>query len=400
MIIAYFDCFAGASGDMILGALLDAGLELDVLKSELAKLPLDCYDLTATTVEKKGIKGTKVTVNTDKLHHDHTHRNLFRIQDMINASSLSTEIKERSIEVFTRLANAEAMVHGIALDEVHFHEVGAVDAIVDVVGSVVGLAKLGVQRIYCSPLHLGAGMVQCDHGLLPVPSPATAELVKGVPVFSTGVQGELLTPTGAAILTTLASDFGPVPAMKLDVVGYGAGTRDLPIPNLLRILIGKTFASPSLPECDSIAVLQTNIDDMNPQIYDHVMRGLFKRGALDVFLSSIQMKKNRPGTLVTVICQPEKVNTMSEYLMRETTTIGTRWHLENRVKASRSVSKVHTQFGDVRIKIIRTGSEPPHVSPEYDDCQEIASRTGIPLKDIMEEVRREGTNQLTVLDQG
>lgn len=393
MNIAYFDCFAGASGDMILGALLDTGLELSVLKSQLAKLPLDYYDLTAERVEKRGIQGTKVTITTDRAHHP--HRNLFNIQNMINRSCLTAEVKEQSIEVFTRLANAEAMVHGISVHQVHFHEVGAVDAIIDVVGSIAGISALGIQNISCSPLHVGAGIVQCNHGTLPIPAPATAEMIKGKPVYSTEVQGELLTPTGAAILTSLASSFGPMPAMKLDVIGYGAGTRDLPIPNLLRVLIGEAPEKRSISEGENVAVVQTNIDDMNPQIYDYVIQGLLQRGALDVFLTPVHMKKNRPGTLMTIICQPEHVNPMSEFLMRETTTIGTRWHLENRVIASRSVAKVHTQYGEARIKVIRTGNQPPQVSPEYDDCRAIASRTGLPLKEVLEEVRKAGISQFT-----
>lgn len=399
MTIAYFDCFAGASGDMILGALIDAGLSPTVLQKELAKLPLDHYDVTTKTVEKRGIKGTKVTVATTPSHHPHPHRNLFDIQDIIKRSGLAPQVKERSIQVFSRLANAEAKVHGVSIEHVHFHEVGAVDAIIDVVGAVAGLEALDIQRISCSPLHVGGGIVQCDHGALPVPAPATTELIKGKPVYSTGLQAELLTPTGAAILTTLASSFGPMPAMKLTAIGYGAGTRDLPIPNLLRVLIGETQEPESILEADRVAVIQTNIDDMNPQIYDYVIEGLFQRGALDVYLTPVHMKKNRPGALVTVICQPEHVHAMSELLMRETTTIGTRWRLENRLKASRSIAMINTQFGEVRIKIIRTGSQPPQVSPEYDDCRAIASRTGIPLKEVLEEVRKAGMSRLSECDE-
>ncbi len=395
MTVAYFDCFAGASGDMILGALIDAGLDPVVLKSELAKLPLDHYDVTTKTVEKRGIKATKVAITTTQSHHRHPHRNLFDIQDIINRSGLMPQVRQRSIDVFSRLAHAEAKVHGVSIDQVHFHEVGAVDAIIDVVGAVAGFKALNIENISCSPLHLGSGIVQCDHGGLPVPAPATTELIKGKPVYSTGLEGELLTPTGAAILTTLASSFGPMPAMKLSAVGYGAGTRDLPIPNLLRVLIGETLEPNSVPESDRVAVIQTNIDDMNPQIYDYVFEGLFQRGAMDVFLTPVHMKKNRPGALVTVICQPEHVHVMSELLMRETTTIGTRWRLENRVKASRSIAKIKTQFGEVRVKIIRTGSQPPQVSPEYDDCRAIASRTGLPLKEVLEEVRNTGMRHVT-----
>lgn len=397
MTIAHFDCFAGASGDMILGALMDAGLELPVLKSELAKLPLHHFDVAAHRVDRRGIQGTKAVVSIAESPHQHPMRSLSHIQEMINASDLAPSVKEQSIAVFTRLAEAEALVHGITIDEVHFHEVGAVDAIIDVVGSVAGLTTLGIESFSCSPINLGAGIVECNHGTLPVPAPATAELIKGRPVYGSGVQAELLTPTGAAILTTLASGFGPVPLMKLEKVGYGAGTKDLPISNLLRILIGESIDQLYVPEADGIAVIQTNIDDMNPQIYDYVMQGLFQRGALDVFLTPVQMKKNRPGSLVTVICQPAQVHPLSKFLMRETTTIGVRWHLENRIKAARSVAKVQTRFGEVRIKIIRTDVESAHVSPEYEDCRVIASQTGLSLKEVLEEVRKTGMSQLPLL---
>ena len=240
MKIAYFDCFAGASGDMILGSLLDTGLELAQLKAELAKLHLNHYDLKAEKVVKKGVGGCQAIVMVDEAHHHHHHRNLADIKNIIAHSDLEDSIRKKSIAIFTRLAEAEAKVHQTAIEKIHFHEVGAMDAIIDVVGAVAGIAALGIQKIFCSPLHLGSGTVECAHGTLPVPAPATAELVKGKPVYSTEVQGELLTPTGAAILTTLASDFGPMPVMSVEQIGYGAGTSDPSIPNLLRIMIGET----------------------------------------------------------------------------------------------------------------------------------------------------------------
>ena len=240
MKIAYFDCFAGASGDMILGSLLDTGLELAQLKAELAKLHLTHYDLKAEKVVKKGVGGCQAIVMVDEAHHHHHHRNLAEIKNILAHSDLEDSIRKKSIAIFTRLAEAEAKVHQTAIEKIHFHEVGAMDAIIDVVGAVAGIAALGIQKIFCSPLHLGSGTVECAHGTLPVPAPATAELVKGKPVYSTEVEGELLTPTGAAILTTLASDFGPMPVMSVEQIGYGAGTSDPSIPNLLRIMIGET----------------------------------------------------------------------------------------------------------------------------------------------------------------
>jgi uncharacterized protein (TIGR00299 family) protein len=240
MQIAYFDCFAGASGDMILGSLMDAGLELDQLKAELAKLHLTHYDLQIKKVVKKGIGGCQALVVVDEDHHHQHHRHLADIKNIIAQSDLEDSIRQRSIAIFTRLAEAEAKVHRTGIEQIHFHEVGAMDAIIDVVGAVAGIAALGIQKIFCSPLHLGSGTVECAHGTLPIPAPATAELVKGKPVYSTGVLGELLTPTGAAILTTLASDFGPIPAMSVEKIGYGAGTSEPAIPNLLRVMIGRS----------------------------------------------------------------------------------------------------------------------------------------------------------------
>jgi uncharacterized protein (TIGR00299 family) protein len=241
MKIAYFDCFAGASGDMILGSLMDAGLDLERLKKELAKLNLSGYEIQVKKVVKKGIAGSQAIVTVDEGHHHHHNRNLHHVQEIIEKSDLEESVKRKSIEIFRRLAEAEAKVHQTTVDQIHFHEVGAMDAIIDVVGAVAGLASLGIEKIYCSPLHVGSGTVRAAHGTLPVPAPATVELVRGKPVYSTGVEGELLTPTGAAILTTLSSDFGPMPAMTLETIGYGAGTSDPSIPNLLRLNIGESL---------------------------------------------------------------------------------------------------------------------------------------------------------------
>lgn len=239
MRIAYFDCFSGASGDMILGSLLDAGLSLEHLKKQISKLGLSHYNIGVEKVVKKGISGSKALISIDQHHHDHHHRYLSHIKEIINKSALPEQVKKKSIAIFQRLAEAESKVHGTDVEQVHFHEVGAIDAIIDVVGAVVGFHALGIKKIYCSPLHVGSGTVECAHGILPVPAPATAELIKGTPIYSTGVEGELLTPTGAAILTTLTSEFGSIPSMSIKSTGYGAGSLDTDVPNLLRVLIGE-----------------------------------------------------------------------------------------------------------------------------------------------------------------
>jgi len=387
MKIAFFDCFAGASGDMILGALLDAGLELAALKSQLGGLKLTHFDLQVEKVVKKGVGGSQALVLIDQDHHSRQARHLSDIRTIIDKSDLPEPVRRRSMRIFTRLAEAEARVHRTAVERIHFHEVGAVDAIVDVVGSVAGLYLLNIDAIYCSPLHVGSGTVTCAHGTLPVPAPATAELTRNVPVYSTGVKGELLTPTGAAILTTLATGFGPMPAMTVSAWGYGAGTSDPALPNLLRMAVGQTDTDVHGYDMEQAAVVETNIDDMNPQLYDYMIQALLDLGVMDVFLTRVQMKKNRPGTLVTVICKPQMVGSVSELLMRETTTIGLRWRTDNRIKAKRAFAKVQTPFGDVQIKIARAGERVVNIGPEYEDCRRLALEKRVPLKEVMDAAR-------------
>jgi len=387
MKVAYFDCFAGASGDMILGALMDAGLELELLKGELAKLHLTHYDLQVKKVAKRGIGGSQALVSVDEDHHHHHHRHLHDIEEIIDKSDLKESIKRKSIEIFTRLAEAEAKVHQTTIEQIHFHEVGAMDAIIDVVGAVAGLAALGIEKVYCSPLHVGTGTVECAHGTLPVPAPATAELIRGKPIYSTGVEGELLTPTGAAILTTLSSGFGPMPSMTLEEIGYGAGTSEPAIPNLLRVAIGEVLDEVEGYKIERTAVIETSIDDMNPEVYDYLIHKMLDMGALDVFLAPLQMKKNRPGTMVTVICVPENVGKFSDFLMRETTTIGLRWRVDNRIKARRTTREVQTKYGTIKFKVAQVGDTAINVSPEYEDCKRAALERKVPLKEVMEEVR-------------
>ncbi len=382
MKIAYFDCFSGASGDMILGSLIDAGLDMDRLRSGIARLGLGHHRLSSRVVTKKGLGGTQVVVEIEHEVHQHHHRHLADIRKIIEDSALSPAIKHRSLAVFQRLAEAEAKVHRTSLEEVHFHEVGAMDTIIDVVGTMVGLDALGIERIHCSPLHLGSGTIRCAHGVLPVPAPATAELVKGRPVYSTGVDGELLTPTGAAILTTLADVFGPLPHMELETIGYGAGTSEPAIPNLLRLIIGSADGESAPYETQQVAVVETNIDDMNPQWYDYLLEKLPAAGALDVFLKPVQMKKNRPGTLLTVICRPQAVARVADLIMKETTSIGVRWRIDHRYAAARQMTEVQTPHGTIRVKVSRAGKKIINATPEYEDCKRIALEHGISLQAV------------------
>ena len=391
MKIAYFDCFSGASGDMILGSLLDAGLCLEHLRDQIKKLGLSHYDIGVEKVVKKGISGSQALITIDHDHHDH-HRHLSHIRDIINNSTLSEPVKEKSKAIFQRLAEAEARVHQSEVEHVHFHEVGAMDAIIDVVGAVIGFNALGIEKIVCSPLHVGCGTVECAHGILPVPAPATAELIKGRPVYSTGVVGELLTPTGAAILTTLSSEFGAMPPMVVKSIGYGAGTLEPKIPNLLRVVIGDTEDETTDYKTEQAAVLETNIDDMNPQIYDYLIQKILNMGAMDVFLTCVQMKKNRPGTLLTLVCSLDKVKIFSDLLLKETTTIGLRWRVENRLKAHRKIETLETQYGPVRIKIARSSGEVINISPEYDDCKKLALENEVSLKSVIDNVKSDIMN--------
>jgi uncharacterized protein (TIGR00299 family) protein len=387
MKIAYFDCFAGASGDMLLSALMDSGLSVDILKNELAKLHLTHFDLQHKKVVKKGIGGSKAEVIVDQDHHHHHHRHLGDIKEIVEKSELTPSVKKNTIRIFTRLAEAEAKVHRTSVEQIHFHEVGAMDAIIDVVGAVAGLELLEIDAVYCSPLHVGSGFVECAHGTLPVPAPATAELTRNLPIYSTGVEGELLTPTGAAILTTLASGFGPMPAMTVNTWGYGAGESDPAIPNFLRMAIGQAPSELDDYEMEQAAVVETNIDDMTPQIYDYLIKGLLEQGVMDVFLSQVQMKKNRPGTLVTVVCKPEMVAQVSDFLMHETTTIGLRWRIDNRIKARRTIKEVQTSYGKVSIKLAAKGDQITNISPEYEDCKRLALEKKVPLKNVMAAAR-------------
>jgi uncharacterized protein (TIGR00299 family) protein len=384
MKIAYFDCIAGASGDMILGALVDAGLPEATLRDRLAALRLKDFDLRIRRVAKNGFSATKVDV---LVADDVPARHLPDIEAIVAASDLAPVIQERALGIFRRLGEVEAGIHGSRLDQVHLHELGAVDTIVDVVGTLVGLDALGVEEVYASPLPMGRGFVTGAHGAIPLPAPATLALLKGLPLVGSDLEVELVTPTGAALLASLAAGFGAIPAMRLDAIGYGAGGRDLPIPNLLRLLLGRVPASDYV-DTQSLAVLETNIDDLNPEIYDYVMARLFKAGALDVFLSPIQMKKNRPATLLRLLCRPENVDGLMSILFAETSTLGVRQHAVTRHCLARSSHMVETAYGPVRVKLAHWGEGQFKAAPEYEDCRQLAEAHGVPLREVYRAAER------------
>lgn len=396
MKIAYFDCFSGIAGDMILGALIDAGLELSLLKKELRKLPLGGYEVRVRKTKKHEISGTKFKIKTQK---EKKHRNLKDILKRIDKSPLDKKIKDDSKRIFKRLAEAEALVHGISVDKIHFHEVGAVDAIIDIVGSVVALDIMKIDKVYSSPLPLSRGFVKFSHGKFPIPAPATLELCKNVPVRYTDIEGELVTPTGAAIITTLA-EFSPRLDFKIEKVGYGAGSMDLKeIPNLLRVMIGHKEQD---LEQDEILVLEANIDNTSPEILGYLTEKLMKKGALDVFLTPIIMKKGRPGTLLSVLCNSDKLNELSSLIFSETGTIGFRTQFHLRKKLSRKIESIKTKFGKARVKVIKEGKK-IYISPEYEDCRIIAEKYNLSLRDVYREVERSywsnvGTEQRSVIE--
>lgn len=384
MRIAYFDCFSGISGDMILGALIDAGLDIEELKSELKKLKLTGYDISTKRTEKKGISGTKFEVIVLEKHQE---RHLSDIFEIIEHSNLDRKIKNKAKDVFSALAKVEAEIHNQPVEKVHFHEVGAIDALIDIVGVMIGMQRLNIEQVVASKLHVGTGFVQCAHGTLPVPAPATLKLLSNVPIYSTGIENELVTPTGAAIITTLCENFGDIPSMKVEKIGYGAGSRDLPIPNMLRVLIGDSKIEPIE---DRVLLLETNIDDMNPQFYDYVMEVLFQKGAKDVFLTPIHMKKNRPGVILSVISPLNKKDELLDVLFAETTTLGIRIsEIIKRQKLERKIETVDTQFGKVNVKISFTGGKIRDIVPEYEECKKIAQKYQLPIKQVYEEVKRE-----------
>ena len=399
--ILYFDCFSGISGDMALGALVDAGLPLDELTRALGTLALGDAHIHAERVLRAGVSAIKFKVHEhehdhahehhhrDHDHHDrgagahrhaHAHRSLSEIFHLIDGSSLSTAGRARAKAMFQRLGEAEAAIHQMPVEEVHLHEVGALDSIIDIAGIVFAMEWAGADRVVCSPLNVGGGMVQSAHGLFPVPAPATVSLLGDAPVYSGTVQKELVTPTGALIATTFAESFGPLPSMSIERVGYGAGERDDPVtPNVLRVLIGR--AANERP-AERVTVLECEIDDMNPQIFGVAMDRLYAAGALEVFYVPVQMKKNRPGTLLTVIAPPEKRSQMADVIFRETTTIGLRHSEVERECLAREIVVVETPLGTVRFKIARRDGRIVNATPEFDDCTKLAAANNLSVKEV------------------
>jgi pyridinium-3,5-bisthiocarboxylic acid mononucleotide nickel chelatase len=426
MRIAFLECFSGMSGDMFLGALVDAGVSPRLLKDTVAALGIGAR-LEISRVMRSGISATKVDVlvNGEKDgtpetpqkhsheqehardhghshepakhqhehedHHEHAHqhgRGLTEIRKIISVTAISKAAKATAIAIFESLGAAEASIHNAPIESIHFHEVGAVDAIVDIVCAAVGAEALAVDEIICSPLNVGGGTVKCAHGTFPVPAPATVELLQGAPVYSSGLKAELVTPTGAAIVKTLARRFGAFPEMKIEKSGYGAGSRDFPgHPNVVRLVIGESKASALAAKTatDTITVLEANLDDLNPQVFGYVMDRLLEECALDVFGMPVQMKKNRPGTLLTVLCRPEDASKLTELLFTETTTLGVRRREESRQTLARRWASVITQWGEVRVKIASMNGTITNYAPEYEDCRRIATEHHVPLKRVIGE---------------
>ena len=427
MKIAYFDCFSGISGDMTLGALVDAGVPPEILTDRLATLKLDAeFSLRFEKAVKHGITGTRAIVEVHPAHtashaeeaHEHTHththehshththahshhhehgpsRHLSDIFKLLDDSSLDAEVRGTAKRVFDRLAAAEAKVHNTTKDKVHLHEVSGIDSIVDIVGSVIGLAYLDIDAVFASPLSLGRGFVRCAHGLMPVPVPGTMELLQGVPIHQTDIPKELVTPTGAALITTLSQEFGVMPQMRLDRIGYGAGTRDLEQrPNLLRLCLGEKTSDIGSKtthhhaETDSVDIIETNVDDMSPEITGYVTAQLFEHGALDVFLIPIFMKKGRPATQITVLCPTEHRDTLIELLLTETTTFGVRLSSADRIKLRRDFVEVETQWGAIQAKRGYLNGTLIKTVPEYEDCKRLAEQNNVPLRQVYAEAQR------------
>lgn len=383
MKIAYLDCASGISGDMTLGALIDAGVELEALNAAIGSLGLPGLRLVTEEVRKRGFRATQVTVAHE---HEHVHRHLHHILEMIDQSRLTDRQKDLARRIFRRLAEAEAKVHGTTIEKVHFHEVGAADSIGDIVGAAVGWDLLGVERIVVSPVPTGTGKITIAHGIMSVPAPATAELLKGIPLAESSIPHELTTPTGAAIVATLADSFGPVPAMKIERIGCGAGQRDLDEqPNLLRLLVGETVDG---GDRDTVWVLETNLDDISGELVGYTTTRLLDAGALDVYTTAIQMKKNRPGVKLTVLCRASEVETMDAILFAETTTLGVRRWPASRHVLERRPHQVQTAWGVVEGKLGWPTGGKPRFAPEYESCRALAAQHGVPLHVVYEAAQK------------
>jgi hypothetical protein len=380
MKVLYFDCFAGVSGDMFLGALLDLGVPEEHLRAELGKLNLPGYSLTVRKLVKQNITATKFDCVEAASIRPPQHRGYTQIAGLIHVSGLPARVKERALGVFRRIGEAEAKIHGVPLEEIHFHEVGAVDSIVDIVGACIAIEQLGVDVIQASPLPLGSGFVETAHGRFPIPAPATLELLQGVPTVPTNLRVELVTPTGAALVAEFAQKFGPLPALTVEQIGYGAGSRDLEnSPNMVRAILGEAGES---AETDVVNVIETNLDDMNPEFFGDLMERLLAGGAWDVFWTPVQMKKHRPGTLVTVLGERNVTDRLVEVLLTHTTSFGVRIHQAYRRKLAREIVTVPTRYGSVAVKVGRLGGRILQRAPEYESCKTAAAAAGVPVREV------------------
>ncbi|HRJ89439.1 MAG TPA: nickel pincer cofactor biosynthesis protein LarC [Pyrinomonadaceae bacterium] len=378
----FFDCFAGASGNMVLGALIDLGLDRELLFDRIKGLGLAGYEIEIEKVDRSGISSTHLNV---VIPVEKNHRHLHHIVDIIENSNLSEGVKARSVAIFDRLAAAEARVHGISVKKVHFHEVGAMDAIIDVVGACIAFEMLGIENFACSKIHVGSGFVDMEHGRFPVPPPAVAELLVGKPIYSTDIAGELITPTGAAIISTVCDSYGVIPEMAVERTGYGAGSRIYDgFPNVLRIMIGETIADKiEQPQNrERLVILESNIDDLSPQIIGHVMDRAFELGASDCWFTPIQMKKNRPATLISILCRLELRSVLTDLLFKETSTLGIRFRDVDREALDRELVDVQTAYGQVKVKIGRHNGVIVNVMPEYDDVVRVAKENGVSLRAV------------------
>ncbi len=376
----YFDCFAGASGDMILGALVDAGVERRALVDQLQLLGVAGWKINFDKVDRSGISSTYARVETA---HEHAHRHLSDILKIIYQSQLKPTVKDRAALIFSRLAEAEGRVHNQPVEKIHFHEVGALDAILDVCGAAIGFDLLGIDTFISSPLRVGFGMAQMAHGRFPIPPPAVAELLKGKPVYAGELEGEFVTPTGAAIITSVCERFENVPAMSIEATGYGAGTRDPKgFPNALRVLVGEM--EPISAGDETLLMIETNIDDMSAQLFGYVIDRAFELGALDCYLTQTQMKKNRPGTLLSILCQPQEREKFLQLIFTETTTIGARSYQVQRRALPREIVSVETQFGAIDVKVVRTENGSVRAKPEFEQCRAAALAARVPLREVQE----------------
>ena len=383
----YLDCFAGISGDMFLGVLIDLGVSEDLLRQELTKLTLPHYSIAARRVVKQTIAAVKFDCVEEQHHHHHEHRGFTEIVNLITRSALPETVKRRAVNIFSRLGTAEAKIHGVPLAQIHFHEIGAVDSIVDIVGTCIALELLGITAVQASPLPCGSGFVETAHGKFPVPAPATLELLRGIPIVPAPVSAELVTPTGAALLAEFCGRYGAIPPLVVEKIGYGAGTRDLvDRPNVLRGVLGHLLESPSTG--DRVATVEANIDDMNPEFFGDVMERLLATGVLDVFWTPIQMKKNRPGTLLTVLCEVNDADRVADLVLAHTTSFGVRIQEARRRRLDREIVAVRIPAGEIAVKIGRLNGKVVQRSPEFESCRRIAAEANVPIKEVYNEAAR------------